>query len=405
MKILIASRVPSHPNRMGNNYAIVMQAEALMQLGCEVHFMWVQEKPLKNMDENTQKIVKECSLYWGNRFYHYQVPLFYKLISVARRSFAKHFRKGFFNIDTWYHRCIVDHINQINAKEHFDACIVNYFDLSRVLSEVDIPKKALHTHDNHIYNNIKYAGDATLSKNGGVGAEFFKGMPPNRTLSPNDEARALQRAPHIFSLQDEETAIFECLAPRSHVYTIYSLFPHRETPVVGNHNMLVLAANTLFNISGIIWFVDNILSSIVDEFPDAKLLLAGNAAKVIEKKYPNHPSIDYVGYVDDLADFFAKGDVAVNPIYQGTGLKIKTFESLAYDKVLLTHPHSKKGVFDKDKAPIFSSEKPGDWVNFLKKVWNTPGEIENIKRKNKMYLDRMNNYVLGEYKRFLEAAC
>ena len=138
MKVLIVSRVPSHPNRMGNNYAIVMQAEALMQLGCEVHFMWVQEKPLKNMDENTQKIVGECSSYWGERFYHYQVPLFYKLISVARRSFAKHFKKGFFNIDTWYHRCIVNYINRINDKEHFDVCIVNYFDLSKVLSEVDI---------------------------------------------------------------------------------------------------------------------------------------------------------------------------------------------------------------------------------------------------------------------------
>jgi hypothetical protein len=389
---------------MGNNYAIVKQAEALEALGCEVHFMWVQERPLKKAaDTATQKIVEACTQYWGDRFYHCRVSLFYKMVSIFRREFSKRFRKGYFNIDTWYHRCIVNYINRVNQKEHFDACIVNYFDLSRVLAEVDIPKKAIHTHDNHIYNNIKYAGDVTLAQNGGVGADIFKGMPPNRTLSPNDEARALQRAPHIFSLQDEETAIFQCLAPQSHVYTIYSLFPYHKTPIVGNHNMLVLAAKTLFNISGIIWFIEKILPEIVKQIPDAKLLLAGNACKVIEKKYPKHPAIEYVGYVESVEDFFAKGDVAVNPIYQGTGLKIKTFDSLANDKVLIAHPHSKKGIFDKENAPIFASEDPKEWVEFLKKVWGSQDEIVAIKRKNEEYLSRMNDYVLSEYRRFLEA--
>lgn len=90
-------------------------------------------------------------------------------------------------------------------------------------------------------------------------------------------------------------------------------------------------------------------------------------------------------------DFYSKGDVVINPTFQGTGLKIKTFESISYDKISMCHPHSKIGIFDPYTAPLFSSKEPSEWVNYLIEVWNSKKRILEIKNNNKDYILRMQN--------------
>ena len=113
-------------------------------------------------------------------------------------------------------------------------------------------------------------------------------------------------------------------------------------------------------------------------------------------------NVEVQGFVDDPAIFYAQGDVCINPCYQGTGLKIKTFEAISYDKVTMVHPHSMEGIYKPDEAPIFASAEPIQWVKFLEQVWGDPIQIEKIKQQNKIYLDRMEAFVDKEYQRFLK---
>ena len=105
----------------------------------------------------------------------------------------------------------------------------------------------------------------------------------------------------------------------------------------------------------------------------------------------------------DEEAFYSQGDIVINPTYQGTGLKIKTFEAISFDKVTIVHPHSMTGVFKKDTAPLMSSERPQDWVGFLENIWENPDCIMSVKERNKVYLEEMNEYIVKEYKRFLKA--
>ena len=107
--------------------------------------------------------------------------------------------------------------------------------------------------------------------------------------------------------------------------------------------------------------------------------------------------------MDVPADFYAQADVAINPVFQGTGLKIKTFEAISYDKVTLVHPHSMAGVFRKEEAPLLASDNPEEWVKILEKVWNSTEFIKQHKLQNKRFLKEMNEFIVNEYKRFLDA--
>ena len=65
--------------------------------------------------------------------------------------------------------------------------------------------------------------------------------------------------------------------------------------------------------------------------------------------------------------------------------------------------HSMEGIYDKDHAPLFASDKAEDWVRFLEKIWGSTRAIEDIKKRDKEYLEAMEKFVDSEYKRFLDA--
>ena len=80
------------------------------------------------------------------------------------------------------------------------------------------------------------------------------------------------------------------------------------------------------------------------------------------------------------------GDIAINPIYQGTGLKIKTFEALAYGKVTIVHPHSAEGIYQPQKAPVFIGHTPQE---FAKHVVDALSDI----KLRKLYSDKAVAYI------------
>lgn len=383
MKILIVSKCPTHPTDAGNRWWILSQAEMFMSLGHEVHFLYINEMPLKRDTAPYIESLEKTSRYWGDRFHLLQVSKLEKAKFNITRTFRKKFFHSHWDIDDQYPASLDKMVNELDAKYHFDACVINYWYLSRLFEHIRIPKKAIATHDAIAYKDLKI------------------GM-PTMCITADTEARAMQRCPHIFALQEQEADYFQILSPNSKVYNLYGKYEHHPQPIAGNHKMVFLSGNNEFNQNGIKWFLKEVFPVIRKTFPDAELLVGGSICKVL----PSLGEIEGVkafGYIDDPADFYAKADVAINPVYQGTGLKIKTFESISFDKVTLVHPHSMAGVFQKDKAPLFASDKPEEWVEYLGKIWDNYDNINAIKAQNKEYLEAMSAFIMREYKRFLEA--
>lgn len=383
MKILIVSKCPTHPTDAGNRWWILSQAETFIALGHEVHFLYINEPGLKNDIAPYLESIDKTSKFWGDRFHLLQVSKWEKL----KFNLIKRYRQTFFHshwrIDDQYPSGLNRMVNDLDDKYHFDVCIINYWYLSRLFEHIRIPKKAIATHDAIAYKDLKI------------------GM-PTMCITSDTEAKAMQRCPHIFALQEQEADYFQLLSPKSKVYNLYGKYVHHAQPIVDNRKMVFLSGNNGFNQNGIKWFLKEVFPAIRKTFPDAELLVGGSICKVL----PSLGAIDGVkalGYIENPADFYAQANVAINPVYQGTGLKIKTFEAISFDKVTLVHPHSMAGVFHKETAPLFASDKPEAWVEYLRKVWDNPEFIRTVKVQDKEYLESMNEFIISEYKRFLEA--
>lgn len=383
MKILVVSDVPTSPVITGSRKLIHSYTDLFRRWGHEVHFLQINRYNLRARYRKTQSEgIEHTKLQWGEYYHQYDYSKLENIKSNIKIILDKILYNEYRKVDDIYPKGLNIAFAKLNREYKFDAVIVNYFYLSKVLDVVPFSRKALFTHD-----SFSMQQKTSVNK-----AAYY--------LKKSEEQKALLRAPYIFAMQDVEAAYFKSLSPKSTVLINYSNFIYKTQPRIGNHNILYLSGASNFNKSGLVWFINNVFTLIKSKYGDAKLCVAGNICRML-LEYETRDDIDLIGKIEDPYNFFMKGDVAINPCQQGTGLKIKTFESMSFDKVTMVHPHSVIGIFKKESAPLFSSEKPEEWLSYLDKVWNEDGFIDEVKERTRNYMYDMNKFIESQYMEFL----
>lgn len=375
MKVLIVSTNLSHPTDAGNRAAIMGQVHLLELLGCEIHFLFA-DMSLRKTDDT------QMSAYWGDRYHVFHLSFLGKLRRLAIDKIRPLLYNGYWKCDDHYPLGLESFANRLNSKYDYDAVIVQYMRLSKLLPKVSIPRKAIYTHDVFSYKDLR------------VGAPFYE------TCDAHQEAKALQRCPFIFAIQEEEATYYQYLSPHSRIFTVYSHFEFHEQEPTHNKTILFLASRMDFNINGINWFLENVWPLFIQIEPESKLLIAGTVCENINNK--NLKNVTLLGKVESLYSFYQQGDIVINPVFQGTGLKIKTFEALSFGKTTIVHPHSTAGIYQRDKAPLLIASKPEEWIKILSEVF--AGKISVVKQKEltRQYICNMNSHIQEQYKQFLQ---
>ena len=145
-----------------------------------------------------------------------------------------------------------------------------------------------------------------------------------------------------------------------------------------------MSGKSILNVNGIHYFITEVFPLILEEEPEVQLVIGGSICDVLPQI--ENSNIKLLGRIDEEEKFYEMGDIAINPIYQGTGLKIKTFEALAYGKVTIVHPHSAEGIYQPQKAPVFIGHTPQE---FAKHVVDALSDI----KLRKLYSDKAVAYI------------
>ena len=384
MKVLIIYPTLTHPVNAGNKQWVMAQVEELRNLGHDVYMLCVNIPGLKESIVVNKEEIRKTKEYWGDHIFIYNASKWLRFITSATISYRKKFHRGYFKCDDLYPNGLTKFTNKLHSKFQFDACIVNYYWLTKVLDDIDIKIKVVNTHDVFAYRDL------------------VVDMPKSwMCTTPNEEAKGIQRADYALALQDEESVYLSRIAPKTKVLNVYCPYKLEEQPPVFNHNLVFLSSAGSVNIEGFEWFVKNIYSTLIKKIPDIKIVVAGNICNYLSE-YKNNPHFELIGRVEDPADLYKYGDVAINPCVHGTGLKIKTFEALSYGKICMTHPHSIIGIYKKDTAPLFSSESASDWAAYLNEIWSNPTILKNKMKDSINYINEMNEHINKEYKKIFE---
>lgn len=379
-KILIVGLEPFLPVKSGSNKVIFEYCRLLKSLGCELHYCntyntTCDESFIRFMDGNVY-----VPNYVPTRIENLKRRLNNKISSITYRK--KH-KTDFNTVDELCPGYLSEYIRQLNNEHHFDICIVNYIIISKVLEDLDIKKRVLFTHDAFTYKKELL----------GLNDFWFN-------LEPNEEAKGIRRATDILSIQENEAVLFHYYNPRAHVYTVFSPFLANKLPISGNNNILLLSGNNKINQNGVDYFLKEVFPIILATNANAKLVVGGTICNYLKDR--RLENIELLGYIDDPARFYTLGDVAINPIYQGTGLKIKTFEALSYGRVTVVHPHSAEGMYCPSESPLLVGNDKIEFAQHIIKVLSDRDYKERLSSQSIYYIEKMNNHITAEYKRLLD---
>ena len=170
---------------------------------------------------------------------------------------------------------------------------------------------------------------------------FWKRATKCITLTTEDESNMRQLEPHIdirtipnginhSKMIDEAASSDNC----------------KNSIVGAKCPSILFVGNFLYepNIDAALYFSQLIFPLIMQDVPNAKLLLVGNAPPPEICSLTLNKQIEVSGYVDSLANFYKAADVVVCPLRIGGGVKVKVLEALNAGKAIVSTSIGAQGL-------------------------------------------------------------
>ncbi|MCX7720001.1 MAG: glycosyltransferase [Dictyoglomus thermophilum] len=134
------------------------------------------------------------------------------------------------------------------------------------------------------------------------------------------------------------------------------------------------------NISAVKFFIEKVMPKLRKELPEVRFLIYGSH---LPEEFKDFESEDIIlkGYVKDLREVFENCRVFVTPLVSGAGIKGKVLEALSYGVLSVLSPVAAEGTGIRNALEAFIVEKPEEYVEAIKKLYNNKELWEEMSEK------------------------
>lgn len=245
---------------------------------------------------------------------------------------------------------------------------VNYFPLIRQYPDI---KLVYYGHD---VGHIRLQREFEVSGNQSLLSEI--------DITKRQEMALYSSSDVNLCVGDFEYAYLKKAVPNIPLYNmpifIYDQFLETCEPFENRKDLLFVGGfNHPPNKDGVLWFVKDILPSLIEHIPDIKFHIVGsNMPNEIRKLAGEHIVID--GFVSDeeLAELYRSCKVVVTPLRFGAGVKGKIIEALYNRSVVVTTAIGAEGI-PTENNPFAIADSPVDFAKAVvnvytdRKLWET----------------------------------
>lgn len=345
---------------MGNRKRLQTLVEEIRRSGIEVHFAGIdisaEEKaaslPLVDAWVHDFRSRRPEDARWPRK----SGPLAWLQGELAWRlriggPCGNHARADSFIPDEWMREA-----QDLQARESYDNVMVLYAYRSRLLEAFPDPcHRILETQE-------IFTDRARKLRRAGVGNIWF-------SCGREEERRALLRSHTILAIQPHEAAYFrELVGDRRKVHTVAHFSPIRPLPPPARARIGYVASNNPLNIAGIDWFLRLVWPRVLHACPDASIEVIGDAGATFQ----NAKGVVLKGRVPSIEAAYQDFLFTINPMPTGTGLKIKTVESLAYGRPVVATTAAAEGLEGFAALGLLVADSPQAFAEEVISLWRNP---------------------------------
>ena len=232
--------------------------------------------------------------------------------------------------------------NKIIRERSYDYILISYVQWANLLigNELFSGKKVL-TMEDCISRNI---------------AENHMGPLPMAKLL-EEEAERVNLFDSVISLSWNEMAYFAAntTKPTFHYVPVFMepRYPGKDS--TKEYDILFIGSDNPSNQKGIRWFFDFVYPLLKKE---TSILCVGKITSII----PDLENVKKIGFIADLQEVYQKAAVTINPLQDGTGMKVKVIESLAHGIPVVTTAIGLSGIKPEVRQLFIIADEPHEFA-------------------------------------------
>lgn len=142
------------------------------------------------------------------------------------------------------------------------------------------------------------------------------------------------------------------------------------------------------NNEGIVWFAKNVLPHV-----DINMKVVGKGMDKLKKEEAVLRDIEVIGSVPDLSVYIQEADIMVLPIFKGSGMKVKTCESLMFGKNIIGTNEAFEGYEGDFKQIGGKCNTAEEYIETINNFITHPRPRFNVYSRN-LYLERYSEATL-----------
>lgn len=246
----------------------------------------------------------------------------------------------------------------------YDYIVINYETWSDLIrsSLADRAVKIIDTHDWMTLNEFYKDSE------GSIGERF------------SEEINNLKKFDKVVTISAEETFVFKSFLGDKVVNIPPSLVRTEPNNAAKKWDLLFVGSENPFNIKALEYFFEEVYPKLNQHI---KILIIGRIVKCV----PNLPNVETIAFADDLSYYYGQSKVAICPMIQGTGIKIKVVEALSFGLPVVGTGRAIDGFSSKTNNGCLIADNPEDFKNQIVSLLENDDFYKLVQAEGRQYFD------------------
>ena len=211
----------------------------------------------------------------------------------------------------------------------------------------------------------------------------------DKTLSPKREKKIVKEAAKLIVLTDRDRSRLRELyqLPDEKIIIIPVCVEGRgdggREPSQEKTVKMILTGSLWFgpNYEGIKWFLEHVFA--VLDIPCSLTIAGARPNEELVGMIKDRKNITLVDSPESMEPYFRRSDLAVTPIFDGAGMKVKVAEALSYGLPVVGTSHAFEGYRIEHGLNSYHADKPEEFVESIRHFYSlSPEEKTEIKRNS-----------------------
>ncbi len=141
------------------------------------------------------------------------------------------------------------------------------------------------------------------------------------------------------------------------------------------------------NVDAIVWFVNQILPHLKQDFPTLQVLIVGKSPTDAVKALGNIKGVTVTGIVPEIQPYMAQADVYIAPLRMGGGTRFKLLEAMAMARPIVSTQIGAEGFSATNGQEMVLADSVEAQVDAIRKLLNDKDEANAMGLRGRQFVE------------------